>query len=144
MLWDPVRLVSLSFYSDAAARLHAVEAAALVHELLAPWRNQFVWDGACGYGHVRLWLGLAAATLGSDREADEHFEFACRFHGQNGMGLWSARSHLGWAEALAARGEHSRAQEHASHALELARESNYGLIEALAAPIVSVGAAAGT
>jgi DNA-binding SARP family transcriptional activator len=28
MLWDPVRLVSLSFYSDAAARLHAVEAAA--------------------------------------------------------------------------------------------------------------------
>jgi class 3 adenylate cyclase len=140
--WDTLRLVALAFYTDAAARLQALDAAALVHELMAPWQDHFVWSGALGYGHVRLWLGVAAATLGRDGEADEHFAFACRFHDDNGLGLWSARSHLGWAESLAARGDRARAQEHASRALELARAHGYGLIEGLAAPVASVGAVA--
>ena len=139
--WDTLRLVTLAFYTEAASRLRAVDAAALVHEQMAPWRDHFVWSGALGYGHVRLWLGVAAATLGLDDEADEHLAFACRFHDENGMGLWSARSHLGWAEALAARGD-AQAQEHARRALELARTNGYGLIEALAAPIVGAGAVA--
>ena len=111
--WDTLRLVALSFYAEAASRLQALDAAALVHELMTPWQDQFVWSGALGYGHVRLWLGVAAATMGSDDEADEHFAFACRFHDDNGLSLWSARSHLGWAESLAARGDRAQAQEHA-------------------------------
>ena len=142
--WDPLRVTTLMFYADAASRLQARDAAALVHELMGPWADQFVWSGALGYGHVRLWLGVTAATLGRDDEADEHFDFACRFHDDNGLKLWSARSHLGWAEALAARGEQARAQEHATRALELARTYGYGLIEALATPIAGVGAVAGT
>ena len=110
---------------------------------MAPWHDQFVWSGALGYGHVRLWLGVTAATLGRDDEADEHFAFACRFHDDNGLKLWSARSQLGWAEALADRGDRAQAQEHAFRALELARAYGYGLIEALAAPIAGVGAVAG-
>jgi class 3 adenylate cyclase len=141
--WDTLRLVALAFYTEAAARLRALDAAALVHELMAPWQDHFVWSGALGYGHVRLWLGVAAATLGRDGEADEHFAFACRFHDDNGLRLWSARSHLGWAESLAARGDRAGAQEHASRALDLARAYGYGLIETLAASIVSVGAVAG-
>jgi DNA-binding SARP family transcriptional activator len=141
--WDTLRLVTLAFYADAAARLRAVDAAAVVHELMAPWRDQFVWGGACGYGHVRLWLGMLAATLGRDSEADDHFAFACRFHGEHEFTLWDARSHLGWAEALAARGEHQRAQERASRAFDLARTNGYGLIETLAAPIANAGAVAG-
>jgi class 3 adenylate cyclase len=140
--WDTLRLVALSFYTDAAARLGDTDAAALVRGLMEPWQEHFVWSGANGYGHVRLWLGVAAAILRLDDEADAHFAFACRFHDDNGLRLWSARSHLGWAEALAARGERMPAQEHASRALELARAHGYGLIEALAAPIVSVGAVA--
>jgi hypothetical protein len=140
--WDSLRLVTLTFYADAASCVQARDAAALVHELMAPWHDQFVWSGALGYGHVRLWLGVTAATLGRDGEADEHFAFACRFHDDNGLKLWAARSHLGWAEALAARGERARAQEHATRALELARTYGYGLVEALAAPIAAVGAVA--
>ena len=140
--WDTLRLVALAFYTEAATRLRALDAAALVHEQMAPWQDHFVWSGALGYGHVRLWLGVAAATLRWDAEADEHFAFACRFHDDNGLRLWSARSHLGWAEALAARGERAQAQEHARRALELARAYGYGLIETLATPIVSVGAVA--
>ena len=109
---------------------------------MLPWQDQFVWSGALGYGHVRLWLGVAAATVGRHAEADEHFDFARRFHDDNGMQLWSARTHLGWAESLAARGETTRAQEHGSRALELARTYGYGLIEQLAAPIAAAGVVA--
>jgi hypothetical protein len=136
--WDTLRLVALSFYADAASRLQAPEAAALVHELMAPWQDQFIWGGALGYGHVRLWLGVAAATMGHDDEADEQFAFACRVHDDNGLRLWSARSHLGWAESLATRGDRVQAQEHATRALELARAHGYGLIEGLSAPIAGV------
>jgi hypothetical protein len=142
--WDILRLATLAFYTEAASRLDAVDAAALVYELMEPWQDQFIWSGANGYGHLRLWLGVAAAILRRDREADDHFAFACRFHDDHGFRLWSARSHLGWAESFAARGERARAQEHASRALELARAYGYGLIEARAAPIAGVGAVAGT
>jgi class 3 adenylate cyclase len=140
--WDTLRLVTLAFYAEAASRLRAPDAAALVYEQMLPLQDHFVWSGALGYGHVRLWLGVVAATQRRDGEADEHFAFACRFHDDNGLRLWSARSHLGWAEALAARGERALAQEHAQRALELARARGYGLIESLAAPIADVGAVA--
>ena len=137
--WDTLRLVALSFYADAASRLHAGDAAALVHELMSPWDDQVIWGGAQMYGHVRLWLAVAAATMERYDEADEAFAFACRFHDDNGLLLWSARSHLGWAEALAAREEHALAQQHAARALDLAQTHGYGLIEALARPIARVG-----
>ena len=118
------------------------DAAALVHELMAPWDDQS--SGAarsatatCACGSVsrpRRWGGTTRPT--------RQFAFACRFHDDNGLRLWSARSHLGWAEALAARGERAQAQEHAARALELARAHGYGLIEALAAPIAASSAVA--
>ena len=43
--------------------------------------------------------------------------------------LGEARSELGWAEALAQRGERDRAREHSSGALELSREHGYGACE---------------
>ncbi len=135
---DPLRLVTLSFYADAASRLRAADAAELIHELMSPWGDQIIWGGAQAYGHVRLWLAVAASTMGRHSEADDAFAFACRFHDENGLLLWSARSHLGWAESLADRGETAEAQPHAARALALARVNGYGLIEALAAPIARV------
>ncbi len=140
--WDLLRLVTLAFYIETASRLDAVDAAGLAYELMEPWRDQFVWSGASAYGHARLWLGVAAATCRRSAEADDHFEFACRFHDENGLRLWSARSHLGWAQSLAERGDRARAQEHAACALELARTYGYGLIEQDAAPIAVAGAVA--
>ena len=137
-LWrDPSRLTALAFYADAAARLVRTDAAQLVYKLLEPWREHFIWGaGACGYGHVRLWLGLLAATLGRDAEADEHLAFSIRFSEENALPLWAARSHLAQAEALAARGEREPAREHAARALELATEHGYGNIEAPAASLL--------
>ena len=141
--WDTLRLVTLAFYADAVSRVPAADAAALIQELLAPWSDQFIWGGACPYGHVRLWLGVVAATLGRDDEADEHFAFACRYHGDHGLRLWEARSQLGWAQALTSRRDHAAAHEHGARALELARANGYGLIEALAQPIATAEASTG-
>jgi hypothetical protein len=70
--------------------------------------------------------------------SDEHLRLACEFQEQKGMWLWPARAHLGWAEALAGRGEAERAQAEAARA----REHGYGAIEARAAAIVETGSVA--
>ena len=100
--------------------------------------------GAAGYGHARMYLGLLAGVLGKHEQADEHLAFACEFHEANGVPLWAARGHLGWAEALTARGDAARAREHAARALELSREHGYGLFEPRAAALVETESAAGT
>ena len=51
------------------------------------------------------------------------------------MLLWAARAHLGWAEALARRGNFERARSEAAHALTLAREHGYRAIEDRATPL---------
>ena len=100
-----------------------------------PYADQFVWNGVLGYGQARMYLALLAATLGRHQQADAQFAFACDFHHEHGLRLWEARSELGWAEALADRGERERAREHAARALELARQHGYGAFEPRAAAI---------
>ena len=82
--------------------------------------------------------------LGASEQADEHLAFACEFHDANEMPLWEARGQLGWAEALAARGETAAARDHAARALELSREYGYGAFEPRAAALVEAQSAAGT
>jgi hypothetical protein len=62
----------------------------------------------------------------------------------NGMPLSAARAQLGWAEALAARGDAVGAREHAARALELSREHGYGLFEPRAAALIETQSAAET
>ena len=134
---DQFRMCGLALYADTAARTGSVEAAAMLYELLDPYADQFVWTGATGFGHARMYLALLAATLGRHERADAHFAFACAFHHQHSLRVWEARSELGWAEALADRGETERAREHAARALELAREHGYGAFEPGAAAILT-------
>jgi predicted ATPase/class 3 adenylate cyclase len=137
-------LTALALYAESAAETSSRDVAASLYRLMEPWAGQFVWNGLSGYGHVHLYLGLLAACIGEDhRRADEHLAFACEFHEANEMPLWAARSHLGWGDALAARGETEAAREHASRALELSREHGYGLFEPRAVALVETGSAAG-
>jgi tetratricopeptide (TPR) repeat protein len=113
----------------------------MLYELLDPYADQFVWNGGMGFGHARMSLALLTATLGRHAEADAHFAFACAFHHEHGLRLSEARSELGWAEALADRGETERAREHAARALELATKHGYGAFEPRAAAILASHAA---
>ena len=111
------------------------DAAAVLYELMEPWATRW-----CGTGRAPMaiptYLALLAATVGWDERADEHFALACELQEQKGMLLWAARAHLGWAEALARRGETERARTRPIAALELAREHGYGAIERRAAAVV--------
>ena len=137
-------LAALAQYADAAFQASDARAAAMLHERLEPFAEQVVWDGPTGYGHVRMYLGLLAAALGEHQQADEDLQLACEFHESNGMPVWAARGQLGWAEALAARGDPAAASEHAARALELSREHGSGGIEKRAAALVETESAAGT
>ena len=128
-------LATLTWYADVAADTQSAGPAAALYQRIEPVSEQIVYFGTLGYGHARLWLGLLAALLGHDELADEHLAFACQFHEAHEMPLWLARGHLGWAEALAARGDAPAAQEHAARALELSREHGYGAFENRAAAL---------
>jgi hypothetical protein len=134
---DQMRMCGLAMHADTAAQTGSVEAAAMLYELLDPYADQFVWNGGMGFGHARMSLALLTATLGRHAEADAHFAFACAFHHEHGLRIWEARSELGWAEALAERGETNLAPEHAARALELSRDHGYGVFEPRAAVIVA-------
>jgi hypothetical protein len=104
--------------------------------------DQIAWTSANSYGHARLWLGLLDAVKGEHQRCDEHLAFACEFHEANDVPLWAARGHLGWADALAARGDPAGAREHATRALELSREHGYGAFEPRAVALLAAQPAA--
>jgi class 3 adenylate cyclase len=135
--WDQMRLSALALYADAASHGGVRDAAAVLYELLEPWADEVVWNGASAYGHVSTYLALSAATVGWDERADEHFALACDLQEKTGMLLWAARAHLGWAEALASRGKTEHAQAEAARALALAAEHGYRAIELRAASLAS-------
>jgi tetratricopeptide (TPR) repeat protein len=128
---------ALVLYAEAAVLTDSSGPASILYELIEPWADQVVWNGVIGYGHARMWLGLLAACMGDHEQADQHLAFACDFQETNGLLLWAARAHLGWAEALAGRGgDAARAREHAARALELSKQHGYGLFEERAAALV--------
>jgi tetratricopeptide (TPR) repeat protein len=141
--WDHARMSALTMYAEAAAQTGLTDAAAILYELIEPWADHVVWSSLNSYGHARMYLGLLAAALGWDERADEHFAASCEFEEQRGMLLWAARAHLGWAEALAARGAAERARDEAQRTLELSREHGYALFEPRAAALVETASRAG-
>jgi hypothetical protein len=133
--WDQTRLTVLALFADAASLGGVTDAAAALYELLEPFADQVVSNAASAYGHVSTYLALSAATAGWDERADQHFALACDLQERNGMLLWAARAHLGWAEALARRGRTEHAQSEAAHALTLARAHGYTAIAERAATV---------
>ena len=141
---DAVRSTALTLYADAAAQAGETRAAEILYELIEPWADLIARCGPVNEGHAGTYLGLLAAALGRDEQADAHFARAIEFQERGGMLVWAARAHLGWAEALVARGERNQAREHAQRALELSCEHGYGAFEPRAAAILDAPISAGT
>ena len=134
--YDTAQMSALAGYADMAAQTRSPETAGMLYKLLEPYADQFVWNGVAGYGHARMYLALLDATLGRHEHADGQFAFSCDFHREHGLRLWEARTELGWAEALADRGDTDQARGHAARALELSRQHGYGAFEPRAAAIL--------
>ena len=140
---DQTYTTAIGLYSDAAAHAGVPDAAAILYELIEPWAERAVWNGAAGFGHGRMWQGVLAGALGRDEQADVHFAHSCRVQERAGVLLWACYGRLCWAEALARRGDEARAYEEASTALEVSRAYGYGAFEGRAAAIVERAAPAG-
>ena len=141
--YDLLRMTGLALYADTAAQRRSVKAAAILYELIGPYADQVVWNGGVSFGHARMYTAMLAATLGRHEHADPDFAFSCEFHHRHGLRLWEARSELGWAEALADRGQPGPAREHASRALELSQQHGYGAFKPRAAGILDAPSGAG-
>lgn len=123
---DQVYSTTLALWATTAADVESERAAGLLYDLVEPWRDRLVWNGATGYGSAELYLGMLAATLGSHERAGEHFATASRVHHSQGIKGWEAQNLCYWARSLLAAGAAQEARSAAARALALARENGYG------------------
>ncbi|MFL5823022.1 MAG: BTAD domain-containing putative transcriptional regulator [Solirubrobacteraceae bacterium] len=139
---DQVYLTALALWGIVAADVASEQAAAALYELILPWRDQLVWDGANGYGSAEHHLGRLAATFGATDRAREHFVAASRLHEEQGVKVWEARNLCAWAHCLLATGETAEGVGLAERALHLARANGYELSTALARGLLDAEAVA--
>jgi hypothetical protein len=83
--YDQNRMTALALYSDTAAATHSVEAAAMLHELIKPYADQFIWNGGVSFGHgartsrcsPRRWAATSTPTRTSVSPATSITGTAC-------------------------------------------------------------------
>ena len=102
--WDLVWSPTMLLWADACSRLHVLDRAGELHELLSPYSGQIVVAGGHVLGSFRWALGRLAATLERYEQAEEHFAAAAEIEQRFGAPLLLARTRAGWATALIARG----------------------------------------
>ena len=116
---------ALAMWARTATEAGSKRAAALLYDLIEPWHDGLVWNGASGYGAAESYLGMLAATLGSHERSSEHFAAASRLHEREGIRGWEAVSLCYRARSLVSMGAAQDAHEPARRALALALENQY-------------------
>lgn len=93
-----------------------------VYEHLAPFTGLFNWTGGTIADANDLGLAMAAATLGKDDLADDHFQKGIDLCQRAGARAYEARCTLDWARVLDGRGDKAGARPKAERALALGTE----------------------
>ena len=115
--------------------------AAVLHGLLAPYGDQFVFAYGGAWGAVAHYLGLLAGTLDRFDEAETHFAAAAATHERFGAPAWVARTRCEWAAVLLRRGvpgDAQRAHHLLDQALATARELGLASVERRVVALLSV------
>jgi len=121
---DSQWLVSLTAIAEACAFLGDAARAAELSELLRPHAGtSVIMPDAWGcFGSVDRVLGILATTEGRWDSAETHFEAALALDERMGARSWLARTQLGYAQMLLARGDRERAHDLLTEAAASARE----------------------
>jgi predicted ATPase/class 3 adenylate cyclase len=119
--WDWIWWLTIFLWADICSRLGADARANELYELLAPFAGLLAVSGTLVAGSVAWALGVLATTLGRHEQAEGHFAAATELEEHFGAPLFLARTHVGWARALVARGQ-AEDLERAQHMLEQAEE----------------------
>ena len=129
--WDWMWLLTIFLWADVCSRLGLGSRADELYELLAPFAGVLAVSGALVAGSVAWALGALATTLGRHEQAESHFAAAAEIEESFGAPLFLARTHVGWARALIARGrveDLDRAQRMLEQAGETAERLGGGLV----------------
>lgn len=102
--WNQTWSITMFLWADACSRLRAVDSVGELYELLAPFSGQLAANDGLVYGSIAWALGTLATTLERYEEAEHHFAAAAEIETRLGAPLLLARTHVGRARALIARG----------------------------------------
>ena len=102
--WDQTWSVAMFLWADACSRLGVNDRAGELYELLAPFSGQLAAIGVVVFGSIDWALGTLAATQERYETAQGHFAAAAEIEARLGAPLLLARTHVGSARALVARG----------------------------------------
>src|SRR5262249_224618 len=122
---------TMNVLARVAATLGDRRAAAMLVDLIEPWRDQIA-SSFFGTGSLAHSLGLVLGTIGRYDEAEEAFEQAAAVHEHIGAPVPLAGPRLEWARMLSRRnadGDRRRALELAEAAHDVAAELGAGAIE---------------
>jgi tetratricopeptide (TPR) repeat protein len=99
-------LVSITALADCCAYLGDAPRAQEIYELMEPYAGRIVVmpDGWACFGSADRALGVLASTMRQWERAEKHFEVALGLDMTMGARAWQARTELGYARMLAARG----------------------------------------
>jgi len=93
-------LATVALAAQVCWKVGGCRGAEAIHDLLAPYRHQFVDVGPGWLGSVAHYLGMIAAVLGRIEEADDAFAEAAAAHTRLGAHAWLAVTQAAWAELL--------------------------------------------
>ena len=132
MIADPTWLAAHTIWAMAVARSGHRPAAALIHQRLLPFHDQFATAHINVSGSVAHYLGLLAHTLDRQEEAERWFDQALAIHEAMDAPFFVAMTQTAWAELLADRdqpGDADRARALVATALPVASQRGFGYIE---------------
>lgn len=107
---------AITMWAETAVLLGAIDAAAVLYDLLLPFDGVQMGTGGFPGGPAARLLARIEDLRGDHRSADDHFAAAVELSRRIGSPVWTARCSLDWAESLLARGEHDRARNLAADA----------------------------
>jgi hypothetical protein len=122
---DQVYSTALTAWARVAADVGSARSAACLYDLIEPWSDALVWNGATGYGAAHSYLGVLAATLGWHERAAEHHAAASQAHRREGIEGWEARNLCWSARSQLAAGHGDRACAAAAEAMEIANAGTF-------------------
>jgi len=126
-------LLSMTSAAYAASGIGWTEAAEMLYQALCPFADQIPHVAVTTFGcQVSHYLGLLAASLGRDSEAELYFSQAAATHERIGAAWGLAMTRLAWGRFLAARGNPEDLPKSLvllRQSLNSARNQGYGLIE---------------
>jgi tetratricopeptide (TPR) repeat protein len=117
-------LLSLGHLTEVAWFLRDAARAAVLHDLLLPYRGLVVDTMESTLGAVDRYLGLAAMAAGDLQAAERHLQDGLRLNARIGAHPWAARTQADLASLLLARdqpGDQDRAAELLQMALATAK-----------------------